>query len=104
VHRGIGAHDVSSLSFNKNSTLLGVSSMSGLLQIYQLKQARESHKDNEESDEENLSDYSEKNQNEVTSKEQSIGLCGLKFLLSKIKSFFVSTSLEYINACKVTFF
>ena len=101
VDRGIGARDISSLSFNKNSTLLGVSSMSGLLQIYQLKKPRKLHKDNEESDEENLNDYSEKNQSEVTIEEQSMGLYGLRFLINKIRSFFVSTSLEYINACNI---
>eukprot|EP00826_Nyctotherus_ovalis_P006072 TRINITY_DN1139_c0_g1_i3.p1 TRINITY_DN1139_c0_g1~~TRINITY_DN1139_c0_g1_i3.p1 ORF type:complete len:265 (+),score=52.79 TRINITY_DN1139_c0_g1_i3:535-1329(+) len=100
AHRGIGARDISSISFSANSALLGISSAAGLVQVYQLRKPRGSCRENEESEEENLNDCSEKNQSEVSAKEPSAGLCGLRFFLNKLKSFFVSTSLEHINAIR----
>lgn len=100
VHRGMGARDISSLCFSANSALLGISSTAGLVQVYQLRKSRGLSRENEESDEENLNENSEKNQSEVTVKEPSAGFCGLRLLLNKLKSFFVSTSLEHINASK----
>ncbi len=125
LNRGLSPADLTSISFNQSATLLGVTSSSGLLQIYQLvKSAKQpegkdrrfrgygylrlmkhascrfdGELDSEDDSKGNDRDGDEGDQGEEPAAGGLCGVwCGLKYLTEKVGGLFVARPIERITA------